>query len=162
MIVGLITVAYRERRFISKFIRHIPGWVDRKIVLLSEKPWFGEEVPDDGTFDVVSTTKAIPVLNSWKTEEDQRNTGVSLLEDCDWVIVLDPDEFLSESDWERLEKFLENTDADAVVCEGQYTYWKNGWEADPPKDYQMLIAVRPHVKFVDKRVVNTAYIEAPV
>lgn len=165
MNLGLITVAYREGRFIKKFLRHVPHWVDRKVVLLSRKPWFGAETPDDGTFDAVAEPKGgdgIPVLGTWETEHDQRNTGLALLDDCDWIIVLDPDEFLSNEDWNKLYGFLEETEADAVVCEGQHTYWKDGWVADPPKDYQMLIAVRPHVKFVDKRVVNTAYVEAPV
>lgn len=162
MTIGLITVAYREKRFIWKFLRHIPRWVDQKVVLVSEKPWFGEEEPDDGTITAVTNSSSIPVFSTWRTEEDQRNTGVSLLEECDWIIVLDPDEFLSDADWNKLYEFLETTDADAVVCEGQYTYWKKGWVADPPRDYQMLIAVRPHVKFVDKRVVNTGYAVAPV
>lgn len=162
MTIGLITVAYREKRLIGKFLRHIPRWVDQKVVLLSEKPWFGMEEPDDGTMTRVISAGSIPILSTWSKEEDQRNTGLSLLEACDWIIVLDPDEFLSHTDWNKLYEFLETTDADAVVCEGQYTYWKKGWVADPPRDYQMLIAVRPHVKFVDKRVVNTGYAVAPV
>jgi len=162
MTIGLITVAYREQRFIYKFLKHVPHWVDRKVVLLSQKPWFGEPVKDDGTLGSATAAGGIPIFNTWATEHDQRNTGVSLLEDCDWVIVLDPDEFLSNEDWDKLKDFLRTTNADAVVCEGQYTYWKKGWVADPPKDYQMLIAVRPHVKFVDKRVVNTSYAVAPV
>lgn len=162
MNVGLITVAYREKRFMKKFLRHVPRWVDRKVALLSRRPWFGKEVPDDGTFKEVVAGGGIPILGTWETEQDQRNTGAAMLEDCDWVIVLDPDEFLNNEDWNKLYDFLENTEADAVVAEGQYTYWKNGWIADPPKDYQMLIAMRPHVKFVDKRVVGTGFVEAPV
>jgi hypothetical protein len=159
---GLITVAYRERRFIGKFLEHVPYWVSKKVALLSEKPWFGEPMPDDGTLGAVSRAGGVPIRSVWATEQDQRNSGVSLLEDCDWIIVLDPDEFLSNSDWNDLRTFLEDTDADAVVCEGQKTYWKKGWVADPPRDYQMLIAIRPGVQFVDKRVVNTGYAVAPV
>lgn len=159
---GLITVAYRERRLIGKFLGHVPKWVTKKISLVSTRPWFGEDVPDDGTARAASKYGAIPIMSAWTTEEQQRNTGVSMLEDQDWVIVLDPDEFLSDTHWDRLKEFLETTRADAVVCEGQYTYWKDGWVADPPRDYQMLIAVRPHVRFVDKRVVNTNYVVAPV
>jgi hypothetical protein len=157
---GLITVAYREKRFMRKFLRHVPSWIDNKIVLLSDKPWNGNDVPDDGTF--FEANSGSPVLSTWETEHDQRNSGLAFLEEYDWVIVLDPDEFLSNEDWNKLKDFLDTTDADAVVAEGQYTYWKDGWVADPPKDYQMLIAVRPHVKFVDKRVVNTSYTTAPV
>lgn len=162
MNVGLMTIAYREKRFMRKFLSHIPNWVEHRIALISKEPWYGEPIEDDGTFKEAGSYGTEPVVSNWVTEEDQRNTGLALLEESDWVIVLDPDEFLSDEDWNRLYDFLEDTEADAVVAKGQYTYWKDGWVADPPKDYQMLIAVRPHVRFVDKRVVNTAYVESPI
>lgn len=162
MKVGLITVAYRERRFIRKFIKHIPQWVDRKVVLLSEKPWYGEDVANDGTYDAVKSTSAIPIQSSWTSEEQQRNSGLSLLEDCDWVLVLDPDEFLSDNDWFKLREHLARSSADALVCKLQKTYWKKGWVAVPPEGYRQIIAVRPHVQFADKRVVNCGYESAPV
>lgn len=159
---SLATIAYREARFLKPFLGHIPWWVDMKLVLISSKPWFGEELSDDGTFSIAQKKKAVPMANYWPNEESQRNTGQDLLSESDWIIILDPDEFLSKADWEQLRKFLETTDSDAVVCKGQYTYWKDGWVAEPPRDYQQLIAVRPHVRFIDKRVVNTSYVVAPV
>lgn len=163
MTYASVAIAYREQRFIKPHLTHIPTWVDDRFALISTKPWFGAVEPDDGTAKLAYNTSPTTVIeNYWPTEESQRNTGQALNSDKDWVIVLDPDEFLSDYDWLRLRDFLETTEADAVVCKGQYTYWKNGYVADPPKDYQQLIAVRPHVKFIDKRVVNTGFVEAPV
>lgn len=160
---GLSTIAYHESRFIEPFLKHIPEWVEDRIVLNSTTPWMGEpEEVRDETAKLAKLTGARVIRNRWTTEQDQRNSGQFFHEDKDWVIVMDPDEFLSNEDWKKLKGFLETTDADAVVVEGQYTYWKDGWVADPPKDYQMLIAVRPQVKFVDKRVVGTNYVVAPI
>lgn len=158
---GSVHVAYKEERFIQKHLSHLPDWIEQSYVLHSTIPWFGENVDEDKTAQLAEMYAEV-ISNYWKTEEEQRNTGQMLHEDKDWVIVLDPDEFLTDKDWVKLKNFLETTDADAVVCEGQNTYWKDGYVADPPRDYQMLIAVRPHVKFVDKRVVNTGFAVAPV
>lgn len=157
---GSVCCAYKEERFITKHLKHLPDWIEHKVVLNSAKPWYGEELKDNTA--ALAKPFADVVKNTWRSEEDQRNTGQAIHEDKDWVIVLDPDEFLDNKGWESLREFLETTEADAVVAEGQYTYWKNCWVADPPRDYQMLIAVRPHVKFVDKRVVGSGYTQAPV
>lgn len=161
---GSVAVAYKEGRFIGPHLDHLPNWIDEKIVLNSMVPWFGKssKVRDDKTLTIAKEKADTVIRQTWLTEQDQRNTGQILHADKDWVIVLDPDEFLPKIDWNRLKVFLETTDADAVVCEGQHTYWKNGWVADPPKDYQQLIAVRPYVNFIDKRVVNSAYVVAPI
>lgn len=164
MTYGSVCVAYKEPRFILKHLSHLPNWVTDKTVLNSTLPWNGSQERDEETAALV--TSQMPwvrvIQRHWKTEEDQRNTGQLFHEDKDWVIILDPDEFLDDEGWDRLKQFLDTTDADAVVVEGQYTMWKNGYVADPPRDYQMLIAARPHVRFVDKRVVGTNYRVAPV
>lgn len=160
--MGLVTIAHNEARFMPKFLSHIPDWVERKVVLVSTKPWNGEQEELDNTASLAGETGALVISNHWLSETAQRNTGQDLTNDCDWNIILDPDEFLSNEDWVKLKDFLKLTNADAVICQGQYTYWKDGWVADPPRDYQQLIAVRPHVKFVDKRVVGSSYTVAPV
>lgn len=161
MKIALMTICYRESRLIKKFLNHIPSWVDKKLVLVSEKPWFGDELPDDGTAKLAEGLADV-IVYPWETEEEQRNAGLEYLSDYDWVIVLDPDEFLDNENWEALKDCLELADAKALVVSHQLTYWKDGYVADPPRDYQMLIAVRPGVRFVDKRVVNTGYQEIPV
>lgn len=159
---GLSTVAYWEPRFITPFIQHIPDWVEDVTVLSSTRPWMGKHKEGDPTASLARAAGARVIENYWATEAEQRNTGCDLHMDKDWVIIMDPDEFLDDEGWEKLKEHLENTDSDAVVVEGQNTYWKNGYVADPARDYQMLIAVRPHVKFVDKRIVGIGYGTAPV
>lgn len=158
---GLATVAYHEERMIVPFLKHIPEWVEDVVVLHSTKPWMGEHVPGDKTATLARPYAKV-ISNHWSTEATQRNTGQALNFDKDWVIIMDPDEFLDDEGWEKLKDYLEHTDDDAVVVAGQNTYWKNGYVADPPRDYQMLIAVRPQVQFVDKRIVGIGYGTAPV
>lgn len=160
-VYGLVTCAYREERFIQPFLKHLPDWIDDKLVLNSSKPWFGTHRPVyDNTADLAKPFATV-IRNHWTSEADQRNTGLDLNQDKDWVIILDPDEFFDEENWAKLKEFLDTTDAEAVVVEKQRVFWKNK-EVSPCNDYQQLIAVRPHINFVDKRIVGIPYVEAPV
>lgn len=162
MKVGLVTICFKEERFITPFLSHIPDWVEERTVLVSKKPWFGGSGTPDNTAKLAEKAGATVVVRHWLSEEDQRNTGQVLHQDKDWIIWLDPDEFLDNYNWGKLKDYLESSRADAIVVEGQFTYWKDGWVADPPRDYQMLIATRPHVNFIEKRVVNSGFDVAPV
>lgn len=161
MKVALTTVAYQEERLIGKFIRHIPEWVDMKIVLLSSKPWIGEVEMPDNTLEKAKAAGGTIVQNYWRDEQSQRNTGQDLCEGYDWVITLDPDEMLDHKGWDNLKTFLETADQDAYVCDHQRVFYKDK-EVYPHTDYQQIISVRPHVRFVDKRVVGSSYGVAPV
>lgn len=162
MKVGLATIAYNEERMIKPFLSHIPNWIDETVVLLSEKPWNGEELEPDKTEEIAREQGATVIKYPWKTEEEQRNAGQEYFSDMDWVIVLDPDEFLDDDGWEIL-RYNCKDDSSPTYCtraivQGQYTYWKDGYVANPPKDYQQLILVDPQSRFVDKRVIDNNYI----
>lgn len=157
---GSVAIAYREQRFITPHLKHLPDWVE-PLVLVSTKPWFGEDSGSDGTAQLAKDAGAAVIETYWQDETQQRNTGQDLHMDKDWIIVLDPDEFLDNENWDKLKDFLETTDADAVIVDHQRVFWKNK-EVSPCKDYQQLIAVRPNVRFVDKRVVGSPYVVAPV
>jgi glycosyltransferase involved in cell wall biosynthesis len=162
---GLVTVAYNEERFIKPFLSHIPNWIEEKLVLVSNVPWQGQnEIPDD-TDIIADVMGATVVINHWKTEEEQRQAGQDYFHDMDWIIVLDPDEFLTKADWRSLRAFLtspEAAGAPAYVCRSQHTYWKHKRVIEPQEDYKQIIAVRPSIRFIDKRVVSSGYGFAPV
>lgn len=164
MKIGAVAVAYRESRLIQKHLANLPVWVDESLVLVSEKPWHGEPIKDDSTFELASATGATVIQHPWETETEQRNAGQDYFADFDWVIVLDPDEFLTDEGWADLYlalKFAPLADK-AFVCQKQFTYWKDGYVADPQRDYLMLIACRPDVSFIDRRVVDSDFGIAPV
>jgi len=156
------TIAFREERFIPKFIQHYQDKVDEIVVLNTTVPWLGE--PDgepDKTGAIARSLGATVIEYPWPTESAQRNAGLDYCADCDWVIILDPDEYISNSDWYNLLVYLDYAEAPALVVKHQRVFWKN-MEVYPHKDYQQIIVVKPTVRFVDKRVVNCGYGEAPV
>lgn len=159
MRLAICTIAYHEERFMPKFIQHYQNRVEEIVVLASTKPWNGEDEGVDKTPAIARSLGATVIEHDWTSEEEQRNAGQEYLSDYDFVIVLDPDEYLDNEAWGRLVKHLETTEADALIVGGQYTMWRDGYVADPPIDYPMLIAVRPTVRFVDKRVVGSAYVQ---
>lgn len=160
MKVACVTVAYKEERFIQKWVKHVPHGIP-VLVLNSITPWYGEAGPDK-TWELAEAAGAEVVPFNWPTEHDQRNDGQVWFHDYDWIITLDPDEFLTQLGWGKLLTYLKAADGDAYVCEKQLTYWKNGYVVDPPEDYRQIIAVRPNVRFWDKRCVDCPYGDAPV
>src|ERR1039458_3916755 len=144
MKVGTVAVAYNEERFIGPHLNHIP--LGDKLVLVSSKPWHGEPDPPDAT-EAIARERAVTIVHDWADEAEQRNTGQAHYCDFDWVLHLDPDEFLTASNWKRLLHELETAEGDAYTVERQYTYWRSGYVVRPAEPYRQLVAVRPSVKF---------------
>lgn len=161
MKLACVSVAYCEQRFIAPFIQKVQDRVDEIVILNSVKPWFGEGVEKDNTASVARSLGATVFEDWWLTEHDQRNAGQEYCGDYDWIIVLDPDEQMLDADWDKLVQFLETAPLDAYVTGMQHTLWKRGFVIDPPEDYRQIIAVRPSVRFVDKRVVDSPWGLAP-
>lgn len=161
MRIGSVCLAYNEARFISAHLNHLPTWIEERVVLVSTQPWQGSHEGSDLTADIARQQGAIVIEHYWESEEDQRNAGQDYLYDMDWIIVLDPDEFLTKDQWTKLREFLNHATVDAYVTGSQLTYWKSGYVIDPPEEYKQIIAVRPSVRFIDKRVVDTHWDYAP-
>lgn len=161
MKVGLITVAYNEERFIGPFLKHIPKWVGERVVLVSTKPWNGEYELPDKTDEIARAEGATVICNYWPNEAEQRNTGLDLLSDCDYVIVLDPDEFLDDKGWSVLRQSCETKMGDAYVVRHQRVFYKDK-EVYPHTDYQQIILVKPHVRFPHARNVDRGFEELPI
>lgn len=156
-----MTPAYCEERFIPKFIQSMADRVDEIVVLNSTIPWYGDRDRVDNTATIARSLGATVFQEHWLTEEDQRNAGQEYCSDYDWVICLDPDEFMTDDQWETLITFLEKAPLNAYVTGMQHTLWKRGYVIDPPEEYKQIIAVRPSVRFTDKRVVNNAWGHTP-
>lgn len=157
MRVASVCTVYREKRFLKKHLQHIPDWVEEKVVLASEKPWFGEEMPDDGCLDEARSVGATVIEYPWPREEPQRNAGQDYLLDYDWILNLEPDEFFSDDQWKRLKEFLESNPSLPAYTVKQRIFWGKGFEADPPEDFVPVIATRPSVRFIDKRCVDSQW-----
>jgi hypothetical protein len=154
--VASVCLVYNEAHYLPKHLKHMPDWIDEQVVLISAKPWYGEELPDDGSEALAKEAGATVLKFPWTNEVDQRNAGQDYLSDCDWVVNIEPDEFLSNESWEKLREFLETATADAYVIK-QRVFWGQGMESDPAEDFVPIVITRPTVRFVDKRNVNTRW-----
>jgi hypothetical protein len=162
MRLACVTMAFKEERFMPKFIQAMQNRVDEILVLNTEHPWFGAGSEPDNTANIARSLGVSVIQYDWQTEHEQRNAGQEYLADYDWIITLDPDEFIVDEDWAKLVKFLECATVDAFVCQMQNTYWKKGFVIDPPEDYTQIIATRPCVRYFDKRCVDRPFGLAPV
>lgn len=160
MKIASVCTAYNEERFIVPHLTHMPDWVSKQVVLLSEKPWYGEEEEPDQTEELAKDAGAVVIKHPWSNEHDQRNAGQEYLQDFDWILNLEPDEFLSDDDWQKLYDFLKDAEYPSYAI-NQRVFWGNGYESDPPEDYKPLIITRPSVRFVEKRNVDSPWSVLP-
>lgn len=156
MRVATVCLVYNEAHYLPRHLKNIPDWVEENLVLVSAKPWYGEELPDDGSAKIAEDMGATVLKYPWKDEVVQRNAGQDYLGEYDWILNIEPDEFLSNDDWEKLRVFLETATAPAYAIK-QRIFWGKGFESDPPEDFVPIIITRPTVKFVEKRNINSRW-----
>jgi glycosyltransferase involved in cell wall biosynthesis len=161
MKIASVATVYNEARFLPKHLQHMPSWVEEQLVLVSAKPWYGEEQPDDGSADIAKGLGATVLVYPWANEVDQRNAGQEFLSDYDWILNLEPDEFLSDDGWKKLHTFLTKAKDHPAYAIRQRIFWGHGFESDPPEDFVPIIATRPDVRFIDKRVIDSGWATMP-
>lgn len=158
MRIGVLTVCYRDERFIRTCVRQFRPLVHRHIVLISEKPWHGEQEPLDSCGDIATFENARVTLGDWESEADQRNAGMAQLADCDWIIVCDTDERWLHDDIIALRDFLETQRCPAFGIGRLKTYWKNTHTiVDPEESGGLIVAVKPGVWFTEKRCIDSQW-----
>jgi len=159
MQIGILTIAFNEQNFIGDCIKQFQDFNVRHLVLISDTPWWGEKTDPDET-DIISTQQGAEVIaSSWKNEEEQRNFGMEWLKDCDWILVVDPDERYSKKHIEHLLNYLNvKADQPAYGINTIYTYWKD-WNhrIEPKENGGLIVAVRPSVRFVHLRCIDSAW-----
>lgn len=158
MKVAVCICAYNEARFIGPWMRQLPKWIDKILLLSSDKPWNGPD--SDKRHETWERAQALGdprlevIRGRWKDETNQRNWGLGRLAEYDWVLIFDADEFLDREDWQVLARTLENAPKNCPVIRAPFqTYWKDfDHVLDPPDTPLGTIAIRPKLtSFVDKR-----------
>lgn len=162
MRVASVATVFNEERFLLKHLQHMPDWVEEQVVLLSAKPWYGTNDEPDKSEEQAREHGATVIKYEWPNEMEQRNAGQDYLSDYDWILNLEPDEFLDDENWKRLKEFIDSTPTlNAYTCFQQQIYWGKGFAADPPEDFVPIILTRPSVRFVDKRVISSMWDRIP-
>lgn len=151
------TLAYNDEGVITGTIKCLAPYVDRHVVLISEEPYFGEPSAPDCTEEICMIHDVEIIKGTWPLDHFQRNVGVVVSQDADWIITFDSDEMMTHEQMENFIKFLEKTDAQAV-CLKPEVYWKTtDYRLRPIPDYAPVLAVRPSVRFTYIRNINTPF-----
>jgi hypothetical protein len=101
---------------------------------------------DDGTAQLASENGAEVHVKHWQTEAEQRNCGLALLAEYDYVLIVDADELYSRSAIPEMLAYIGRArDAYFRVAEMR-TYWKTSdYICAPPEAWDPpIIAVDPN------------------
>lgn len=153
-----ITIAYREKDFIRGALENRVSY-DENVVMVSEKPFFGEAREDDGTVDIAEEMGATVVTGIWTQDDPMVNCGMELLKDYDWVVFLAPDEFLTQEDHQKLKDFVESDGRHkAYAVQTMNTYFKaHNQRVEPREPYKPIIVLSGDNRLRDIRSVNTSF-----
>lgn len=154
--IGAVLPVYNEEAIVGAVIKCFKPFVDKFVVLISQKPWFGETEPPDKTEGICRDLDVDIVKGEWKHYHQQRNLGNQICSDCDLILTIDSDELMEPQEIEKLIKFAENHQAVGVVPE---VYWKDLDHVFTPRPtFQPIMAVKPNVRFVTSRNVDCPYV----
>lgn len=146
--IAVLTVAFRERRFIGACVRQFEEFGLKHLVLVSALPWNGEWAHDD-TIAVAAATSAEAVVGCWTSEASQRNYGMQKLQDegYDWVLVVDADEFYTPVGVAALLQSVRGP-ANAVTSPQMSVYWKTEeYRIAPEQRDNPIVALRASQRF---------------
>jgi len=157
MRIGAVTLAYNDETTIGGTLKCLQPFVEKQMVMLSETPYFGNQVAPDRTEEIAEELGAKVVKGSWELDHDQRTLGNILCADCDWVLGFDSDEMMTHKDLDKLNRFLEETPHEAVGVLPEIYWNTTNYRLRPKPSYTPIIAMRPSVKFTHIRNIDNNY-----
>jgi len=160
-----IAIVYNEIDFIK-------GWVENKrdlgfededlLVMVSEKPFQGDEVEDDGTVDYLEDEDIPYITGVWPKDDPMLNAGLVVLKEYDWVLFISPDEYLTKDGFNKLKATCAKNTHTSYAVKTMNTYFKTyKHRIEPREAYHPLIAIKKGNRFVNLRSVeddNCAYL----
>ena len=165
MNISVCTVAYNEAEWIAACIRQFKPFHLRHLILVSDKPWYGEGVPVDETASIARDCLAEVVEGTWANEAEQRNRGLEILSESGYVLIVDADELYAPDDIEALLAFLANSREPGFRVAAMQTYWKTPEHAFVPAERwePPVIALNPkEIRFLKHRQVPAKLPSIPV
>lgn len=145
MKLACVIPVYNEENLIGGCIDNIKPYVEEVLVLVSKRPYYKSYLNMDNTAAIANSRGADVIIQHWSEEHHQRNMGNMILKNYDWVLSMDADMRYTKDNIERLIRFLEETNADAVMVHHE-CYWKdhNNVLID---DFTPIVAARPKVRY---------------
>lgn len=141
-----LSLVYNEEPLVKGCIESLKPFVDQHLIMVSEVPYFGEAEPVDKTYELCVEHGAEPIMGVWPMDHDQRNTGIAMLQDYDWILITDVDMWYEKKDLEELISRLDKIPNDAVIM-SQHGYFKDVDHVLEGDGFRPVVAIRPTVRF---------------
>jgi len=154
--LGAMTPIFNEQRFVPGCIQCVKPWVKRHVFLSAVTSLNGQVKKTDKTSEIAEDLGATVVEGDWREEHVQRNLGVAMLQDMDWIICLDADMWFTKDWMEHLIDELKTTKAKAI-CAPQWGYWHDTQHVLVGDDFTPVVAIRPDVRFTHIGCVNVPF-----
>lgn len=159
---GAVTLCYNDEGTIAGTIKCLAPFVDKHVVLISEKPYFGETSKPDRSEEICLDLGCDVVKGFWELDHFQRNLGNQMCSDCDWVFTFDSDEMMQHGEIERMIRFTEKCPVNAIGVRPEI-YWHDIDHVLVPKpEYEPIVMLKPSVKFWLIRNIDCSYLRSSV
>ncbi len=163
MKVGVLTIALNEERFIGACVKQflgveVLGVELEHLVMIGNSTWTGQKVNDAKTESIARELGARVVKGNWESETEERQIGLNLLSDKDWILIVDADEYYTKEAIETMLKFLKLGPVGKVYRSAAiHVYWKD-WETIALPSYGVhgspVVAVKPDVRFSTRDILD--------
>ncbi len=122
-----------------------------------EATFFGSPERPDASEQIANDLGATVIKGSWPLDHHQRNLGIKMSQDANWVLTLDSDELFTVDGMTDLMDYLATTDAVAIGCRPECYWFDTDHVLRPKSGFEPIIAVKPHVKFKHIRNIDYGY-----
>jgi glycosyltransferase involved in cell wall biosynthesis len=163
--IAILTITYNEDWILESCIKNWEGKVHKHLVLHSDKPWHGTELPHDNSQSICEKYPHVEFVRlNWRSEQEQRNWGLAKLYDYDYVFIVDSDELYTTEDQFKIldrvgqvHKFEDNNYCYRI--DNIITFFKRpDYILDPPDSHHPLFAVNPKkILFKEHRIPNSSF-----
>ena len=136
MRISLQVLAFNVDRTLNAMLRNAGPYVDKIFIAYPERAWrYGKK--NSITLNptkLMSINTALPceveiIMGDWEKDEDTRNQllQISRLENFDWMIIQDADEFYTADSWQILTERLKRPETLKYDCikTPYFTFWKS-------------------------------------
>jgi len=125
--------------------------------MVSEKPFHGEQKPEDGTIEIAEDMGADVIVGTWDDDMPMINCGLSTLKGYDWILFIAPDEYITKEDFKKIQDAVK-TSNNGYLTTTMNTYFKEyNRRIEPREPFRPLIVIRGDAKLSGTRDVNAPY-----
>jgi glycosyltransferase involved in cell wall biosynthesis len=154
MKIGVLTVTLNEERLIGPCIRQFKPFGLKHVVIVNEYTQNGVPHEQDKTFEIAANNGAYVFKCDKLKETEQRNFGLEKLNDCDYIFIVDTDEFYTP---DGIKKMIETASKSTNECYrncNMTTFWKDYHHAvTGTTEYTFIVP--KGVRFNDKRHIGS-------